>query len=151
MIRYFSDSDFLTVINIWQDAFLDNADWISSYLREYKQNVLVYEEDKKIIAMVSILPILLNNKKGRYIYALAVDKNNRNKGIGKKLVEYVKNNIKEDFLALVPQEESLIKYYNNLGFFESENKNEFSFLKKENPEVFFELLNCKKFMYFSLK
>ena len=111
MIRLSKISDYEDIIRIWNEAFGDNRDYILAFLDKFSQYVYILDN----YAIMTLLPVTLNNKKGRYIYAVAVDKTMRNCGIGKELVNFAKENC-EDFCVLVPADSGLFEYYKKLGF-----------------------------------
>jgi len=79
---------------------------------------LLFKEEK-VLGMLSMLPVTLNGKKGRYIYAVATDEKARGKGISTKLLEFANEFIKksgEDFSVLVPAEKSLFTFYQKRGY-----------------------------------
>ena len=112
MIRLCNVSDYENIIRIWNDAFGDSKDFILSFLDKFSKYVYILDN----LAIMTLLPVTLNNKKGRYIYAVAVDKGMRNCGLGKELIEFAKENC-EDFCVLVPADKGLFEYYKKLGFF----------------------------------
>ena len=111
MIRVVNSSDYEDVIKIWSSAFGDTREYILNFLKKFSEFVYILDND----AIMTLLPVTLNDKNGHYIYAVAVDENKRCKGLGKKLIEFAKE-IKEDFLVLVPADEGLFEYYKKLGF-----------------------------------
>lgn len=114
MIRVVNSSDYDDVIRIWTNAFGDTKEYILKFLDMFSQFVYILDND----AIMTLFPVTLNDKKGHYIYAVAVDENKRNKGLGKKLIDYAKE-IKEDFLVLVPANCGLFEYYRKSGFCEN--------------------------------
>jgi len=116
MIRVVNSSDYEAVIRIWTDSFGDTRDYILKFLDMFSQFVYILDN----AAIMTLFPVTLNDKKGHYVYAVAVDKNKRNKGLGKKLIDYAKE-IKEDFLILVPADMGLFEYYRKSGFCENSN------------------------------
>ncbi len=114
MIRVCNSSDYEDVIRIWGAAFGDSRAYIMSFLDKFSQFVYVLDN----AAIMTLFPVTLNDRNGHYIYAVAVDEKSRNKGLGKELINFAKNNIK-DFLVLVPANEGLFEYYKKLGFCEN--------------------------------
>ena len=114
MIRVCNLSDYEDIIRIWHEAFGDSKEYILKFLDEFAEYVYIMDKD----AIMTLLPVTLNDKKGHYIYAVAVDKNKRSEGLGKKLIEFAKAKM-DDFLVLVPADEGLFEYYRKLGFYEN--------------------------------
>lgn len=111
MIKVCDFSDYENIIRIWNSAFGDSREYIMKFLDMFHEFVYVHNDD----AIMTLLPVTLNDKFGHYIYAVAVDKNKRNKGIGKKLIEFAKEKM-QDFLVLVPADRGLFEYYQKFGF-----------------------------------
>lgn len=111
MIRACDLSDYEDIIRIWSEAFGDSKEDILNFLDKFKEYVYILDK----AAIMTLLPVTLNNKKGHYIYAVAVDSEKRGMGLGKKLIEFAKSNM-EDFLVLVPANKGLFEYYQKLGF-----------------------------------
>lgn len=111
MIKVCDFSDYENIIRIWNGAFGDSREYIMKFLSMFHEFVYVHNDD----AIMTLFPVTLNDKNGHYIYAVAVDKDKRNAGIGKKLIEFAKKNM-QDFLVLVPASEGLFKYYQKFGF-----------------------------------
>ncbi len=114
MIKVCDLSDYEDIIRIWSEAFGDDREYILNFLESFREYVYVLEKD----AIMTLFPVTLNDKKGHYVYAVAVDANKRGTGLGKKLIEFAKANM-GDFLVLVPADKSLFDYYRKLGFSEN--------------------------------
>ena len=137
MIRLCNLSDYEDIIRIWNEAFGDSKDFILAFLDNFSQYVYILDN----YAIMTLLPVTLNNKKGRYIYAVAVDKRMRNCGFGKKLIQFAKENC-EDFCVLVPADIGLFEYYKKLGFSENSNIGKFERVNwdiKISAKEYFEL------------
>ncbi len=126
MIRSCQLSDYEDIIRIWNTAFGDSKEYIKSFLDKFSQYVYILGND----AIMTLFPVTLNDKQGHYIYAVAVDKEKRGKGLGKKLIEFAKEN-KDDFLVLVPADKGLFDYYKKLGFSDNAYIGEYAKVKKE--------------------
>ena len=121
MIRFFDEKDRLAVISIWQEAFGDDIEEISIFLKFLKNDILVFEKDGKAVSMLALLPVCIGADKGRYIYAVATDKAYRKRGYAGALIEYAKHLMlqnSEKFLVLLPQEETFYDFYRKYGFCE---------------------------------
>lgn len=137
MIRVCNISDYEVIIRIWNSAFGDEREYILKFLEKFSEFVYVLDND----AIMTLLPVTLNDKNGHYVYAVAVDKEKRGKGLGKKLIEFAKQ-IKKDFLVLVPADEGLFEYYKKLGFCENSKLGEYeikNLKEKISAKDYFEL------------
>lgn len=122
MIRKFREEDTTKVMTIWTKgnfeahSFIDKDYWLLNYNRvkdEYlkKSETYVYETEGEIKGFISIL----NNQ---YIGALFVKKEYQRQGIGRKLINFVKEKDKYDKLILHVYEKNIdaILFYTALGF-----------------------------------
>ena len=120
MIRKFRDEDTTNVMTIWTKgnieahSFIDKDYWLLNYNKvknEYlrKAETYVYVENNEIKGFIS----LLNNE---YIGALFVRKEYRKKGVGRKLVNFVKNKYEKLVLKVYEKNINAILFYVSLGF-----------------------------------
>lgn len=120
MFEFFSGKYREGVISLWNKTFKDSRERIENYLDNMcKNNMVLITEEDKVIAMASILPVTIRDKKGRYVYAVATDENYRGKGHGKAIMEEIDKVIKErdeHFAVLVPASKSLFDFYEKLGY-----------------------------------
>lgn len=120
MIRKFKEEDTTKVMAIWTKgnfeahSFIDKDYWLLNYNKvkdEYlkKSKTYVYTENNDIKGFISIL----NNE---YIGALFIKNEYRRSGIGRKLINFVKE--KYDKLTLNVYEKNInaILFYTKLGF-----------------------------------
>ena len=120
MIRKFKEEDTTVVMTIWTKgnfeahSFIDKDYWLLNYNKvkdEYlkKSETYVYTENNDIKGFISIL----NNE---YIGALFIKREYRKQGIGRKLINFVKD--KYDKLTLNVYEKNInaILFYTKLGF-----------------------------------
>lgn len=120
MIRKFKEEDTTVVMTIWTKgnfeahSFIDKDYWLLNYNKvkdEYlkKSETYVYTENNEIKGFISIL----NNE---YIGALFIKREYRKQGIGRKLINFVKD--KYDKLTLNVYEKNInaILFYTKLGF-----------------------------------
>ena len=120
MIRKFKEEDTTKVMAIWTKgnfeahSFIDKDYWLLNYNKvkdEYlkKSETYVYTENNDIKGFISIL----NNE---YIGALFIKNEYRRSGIGRKLINFVKE--KYDKLTLNVYEKNInaILFYTKLGF-----------------------------------
>ncbi|MBQ2890941.1 MAG: GNAT family N-acetyltransferase [Clostridia bacterium] len=120
MFEFFSEKHREGVISLWNKTFKDSREMIENYLDNMcKNNMVLITEEDRVIAMASILPVTIRDKKGRYVYAVATDENYRGKGYGKAIMDEIDKIIKErdeHFAVLVPASESLFDFYEKLGY-----------------------------------
>ncbi len=120
MFEFFSEKYREGVIFLWNKTFKDSREMIENYLDNMcKNNMVLITEEDRVIAMASILPVTIRDKKGRYVYAVATDGNYRGKGYGKAIMGEIDKIIKErdeHFAVLVPASASLFDFYEKLGY-----------------------------------
>lgn len=119
MIREFENRDLSQVLKIWLNSnikvhcFIKKNYWLENYkiLSEILPNseVYVYEENNKVIAFIGI-----NNN---YIEGIFVSEDKRSNGIGKKLLDYVKNIKNELYLSVYEKNNRAIKFYLRENFY----------------------------------
>lgn len=120
MIRKFKENDTTRVMTIWTRGnfkahyFIDKDYWLENFNKvkeEYlfKSKTFVYTELDEIKGFVSILP-------DNYIGALFVKEDSLRKGIGRKLINYCKNNYDELTLNVYEKNINAILFYNAMGF-----------------------------------
>ncbi len=106
---------------IWETCFGDEEDYIYFYLdhRMTEDNMLVVYEDGKAVSMASFLPAQYMHQgiyqNVRYVYAVATLPEYRGRGLARKILEFAQS-MYEEPLLLAPAEESLISYYEGIGF-----------------------------------
>lgn len=109
------------IIKIWETCFGDEEDYIRFYLehRMTEENMLVYYEDGKAVSMASFLPVQYLRQgayqDARYVYAVATLPEYRNRGFAGKILQFAREKYEEPLL-LAPAEESLVRYYEGMGF-----------------------------------
>ena len=120
MIRKFKEEDTVKVMTIWTKGnfkahpFIEKDYWLENFNKvkeEYlfKSKTFVYTELDEIKGFVSILP-------DNYIGALFVKEDSLRKGIGRKLINYCKNNYDELTLNVYEKNINAILFYNAMGF-----------------------------------
>lgn len=100
MIRDFKKEDLYRVMELWLDtnisahSFIDREYWINSYdtVKDIMPNADIYvcEEKEVIQGFIGLI--------GNYIAGIFISQKLQSKGIGKKLLDYVKT--KKDVLSL---------------------------------------------------
>lgn len=118
MIRKMTPNDLQSVVEIWLETNLEAHDFITpNYWVDNKdevQNALaqaevyVYEKDTTVAGFVGL--------DGTYIAGIFVSPQHRSSGIGKALLDYIKDLKTELQLAVYQKNERAIKFYNREGF-----------------------------------
>lgn len=109
------------ITQIWERCFGDDKEYISFYLenRMTEANMLVACEDGKIVSMASFLPVQYMCEgayiDARYVYAVATLPEYRGKGLARRILQFAREHYGQP-LILAPAEESLMNYYEALGF-----------------------------------
>ena len=120
MIRKFKEDDLNTVMQIWFDTnikahhFISRPYWIDNYemVKDIlpKKEIYVYEDDNtnQINGFIGLMD--------NYIAGIFVNKNNQSRGIGKQLLDYVKE-IKETLnLSVYQKNIRAISFYQREQF-----------------------------------
>ncbi|MDN5088912.1 N-acetyltransferase [Aliarcobacter butzleri] len=118
MIRKLDKNDINQLLQIWLEVnikthnFIPKEYWEEQYdnVKELLPNseIYVYEENKKIVAFVGLIE--------NYIAGIFVSFSFQSKGIGKKLLDYIKEFKKELSLNVYVKNISAIKFYQREGF-----------------------------------
>ena len=114
------ECDINIIMEIWLEStirahsFIEKDYWVNNYdLVKTKyipySKTYVYEEGNKIKGFISIIQ---NN----FIGALFVDNNSQGNGIGKKLLDFAKEEYKSLSLAVYKENEKALKFYLREGF-----------------------------------
>ena len=119
-IRKFKEEDIDSVMSIWLRAtvaahpFISEFYWRCNYntvKKEYipKSETYIYEENKSIKGFISII-------EGNYIGALFIEPSSQNRGIGKRLLEYVKGNYESLTLSVYKDNKKAYNFYEKASF-----------------------------------
>ncbi len=120
-IRFATKEMIPQVKEIWRQCFGDEEDYMEFYFthRFTEENMLVCMEDKKPVAMTTFLKAYLVIGEGEipvhYAYTVATLPEYRGRGYAKMLLEKGKQHFRTP-IVLEPASESLIYYYEKLGF-----------------------------------
>lgn len=120
MLRKLKEKDIDDVMKLWRDGnfkahnFIPNEYWSNNYRKvqdEYlrKSETIVYEEDGKIKAFISIID-------DGYIGALFVSEEIQREGIGRILVNYAKNKYEKLSLKVYEKNINATMFYKAMGF-----------------------------------
>lgn len=118
MIRELQKKDIDRVADIWLDTnlkahyFIPARYWTSNFelVKEMllQAEVYVYEKDKKIQGFIGL--------SGEYIEGIFVSAEIQSQGIGKLLLDYIKNKKSELFLNVYQKNVRAISFYQREGF-----------------------------------
>lgn len=118
MIRKFEKSDIEQIMPIWLNGnieghpFVAKEYWISNYQMVQEQlvqaEVYVAEEDGEIQGFVGVVE--------GYIAGIFVERTYRSKGIGKQLLDYVKELYDSLALGVYQKNDRAVKFYLREGF-----------------------------------
>lgn len=118
MIRKMTPDDLQSVVEIWLEANLEAHDFITpSYWIDNKDEVknalaqaevYVYEKDTTVAGFVGL--------DGTYIAGIFVSPQHRSSGIGKALLNYIKDLKPDLILGVYQKNERAIKFYKREGF-----------------------------------
>lgn len=118
MIRKFQIDDLDIVMNLWLETnirahdFIDKSYWLENYeivkMMLPDSAILIYEEDGVILGFVGLIDT--------YIAGIFVDEKSQSKGIGKALLDYVKENHSELSLQVYRKNNRAIQFYIREGF-----------------------------------
>lgn len=119
MIRKFEMKDIKQVMQIWLDVNMDAHNfvqgdyWLSNYQSVQKQllqaDIFVYEQDEEIQGFVGMTD--------DYLAGIFVDKKCRSMGIGKELLECVKQNYPVFSLNVYQKNRRAVDFYLREGLF----------------------------------
>lgn len=125
MIRQPSQADLAQLIALWQEAFGDSEEEAAYYFakRHRHENMLVYEADNKVVAMLSMLPLQLwagqQHLQARYVFAVATALSHRGRGLSTALLSEAHRRMREEGTAasvLVPAEPHLVAFYTKRAY-----------------------------------
>ncbi|WP_310602356.1 N-acetyltransferase [Anaerosporobacter sp.] len=118
MIRKFEEYDTEQIMQLWLAGnieihnFIPKEYWISNYTFVEKEllkaDVYVYESDKKIRGFIGMVE--------NYIAGIFVDSNFRSTGVGKSLLEYIKERNSLFTLHVYQQNQRAVEFYLREGF-----------------------------------
>lgn len=112
IIRLCKAEDIPVLTEIWQEAFGDDKELIEKFytLLPGMGKGFVAEKSGKVIGMLHILDADYEDKSIGYVYAVAVKKEYRRRGIGRALCQAARA-MDYDIIATLPAEKSLYAWY----------------------------------------
>ncbi|MDD2960975.1 MAG: hypothetical protein PHR45_02690 [Muribaculaceae bacterium] len=104
------------IISLWESAFGDSEEFITAFLQEFAtvDNSLFQQNEEGEIQAMAFFPqfTIGNDIDGEYLYALAVDKKSRNKGIARSLVSQRIKDSSSMLMITIPSPYVLQEWYN---------------------------------------
>ncbi|MBE6043161.1 MAG: N-acetyltransferase [Clostridium thermopalmarium] len=117
MIREFKETDLNSIMRLWLETnisahdFIDENYWRGNYAQVrqmiLKATIYIYEENS-IKGFTGL--------SGNYIAGIFVESNSQSKGIGKALLDHIKERNKELFLHVYKKNKRAVKFYLREGF-----------------------------------
>ncbi|MEE0946399.1 MAG: GNAT family N-acetyltransferase [Acutalibacteraceae bacterium] len=104
---------------LYLEAFEDDESFTDFLFESCFEKCCYYLTDgDEVVSMLFAFDVFLNFHKGKYIYAVATNKQYRGKGYMRKLFCKVENELKGEysFFCLRPMNESLFEFYKKLGY-----------------------------------
>lgn len=129
MIRELKSEEINEIMEIWKEATIDAHKFIPKdyWLKNYNvvkevyipmAKTFVYLEEEKIVGFISII-------EDEFIGALFIDVNYQGRGVGTKLIEFVKDKYVKLSLAVYVDNNKAVEFYKRCGFvIESTGANE---------------------------
>lgn len=137
MIREFKENDLNIIMRLWLETntaahdFVDGDYWKDNYDKVKRMmpeaTIFVYEESNSIKGFIGL--------SGNYIAGIFVETNSQSKGIGKALLDYIKERNAELLLQVYKKNNRVVRFYLREGFVIDneqidENTNEIEFVMK---------------------
>ncbi|MDF2985403.1 MAG: acetyltransferase [Eubacterium sp.] len=126
MIRKFKFEDLDIVMKIWLETnikahnFISSSYWQGNYeiVKEMLPNseILVYEDNNTIQGFIGLME--------NYIAGIFINANNQSQGIGKSLLDHVKENHSELYLQVYKKNVGAVKFYLRESFAVAKEQND---------------------------
>lgn len=125
---------------LWQEAFGDSEEFIDGffYTGFSPARCRCITINRRVVAALYWLDLRYENQRFAYIYAVAVEKNRRGKGLSRVLMDDTHAHLTlrgYDGAMLVPQDAGLRQMYAKLGYRDGTCVSEFTARAGETPEV----------------
>lgn len=110
--------DVSSLKELWREAFDEDEVQLNSFFDNIfsPQIAFAAKDNEKLVAMVYMLPTMVNGIKSAYLYAAATKKDYQGQGIMSGLIDYGINNSNIELCFTMPASPSLYSYYAKLGF-----------------------------------
>lgn len=126
MRNYYADEkDYDALSELWCEVFGDDRIYPDYFLNNVVNSADIYvarDNGRPVSAFyLTDVNLVCGSKKfkGKYLYAAATHPAFRNRGIMRRMIDDISNELKDgnsDFICLYPAEESLYKFYSESGF-----------------------------------
>ena len=128
------------LISLWQEAFGDTEEFIDGFFctafSPARCRCMVI--NKKVVAALYWMDVRMGDLRYAYIYAVAVAKSRRGKGLGRAMLEDAQAHLAfrgYDGILLVPGSDSLRGYYEKHGYITCTHVHEFPAVAGDTPIV----------------
>ena len=119
-IRIVNENDYTKLRGLWQEVFGDSTEFIDSlYEKLSATGYVLVDDEEDVKSCLTVFDVgTYHGKVVSEIYAVCTGADAREKGYASRLVEFAKRKIVQDGkIALIcPAEESLVSFYEKLGF-----------------------------------
>lgn len=121
MPRRAESGDIPALCGLWEKVFGDREDYARKMMCEVAgvENVCLDDEDGKVAAMLTAIPVTMDGRPGAYFYAAATAPEYRRQGRMSRLLEYARQaqmRAGRGFAVLVPADEEKRAFYAKRGF-----------------------------------
>ncbi len=129
------DIDYLKAL--WNTAFDDGTKGYCDFAFTLCdiENIYILKVEEKIVSMLMAIEVFIKGEKGYYLYSACTDRNYRNKGYMKALIEFsYKDRIEkgDKFCITKPDNDTLFPFYEKVGFTKKTYLREFETVIKKN-------------------
>jgi len=110
--------DIPALTDLWQLCFGDSAEAVQDFFAALWEKVTVFQTEDAS-AMLTAMPVSWQGKQAAYLYAVATHPDQRGKGLCRKLMAFAEEALKSrgcSYAILSPAEESLFRFYENMGY-----------------------------------
>lgn len=103
---------------LYNKTFGDDGAFADMLFSSFSKDLRYITENGKLVCMAFCIDVFAQNKKGKYLYAVATSREYRNKGYMSRLFKIIEEEFKAeyDFLCLHPASKDLIELYKKKGF-----------------------------------
>ncbi|MEZ3421580.1 MAG: GNAT family N-acetyltransferase [Eubacterium sp.] len=105
------------IISLWCTVFAEDSREDAAFFLDNKKNIscLGYFENNRLVSMLFLADCVYGALKGKYVYAVCTYKAHRGRGYSSALLKEAKK-FMQDFLWLIPANDSLFDFYKKAGF-----------------------------------